>query len=188
MPLIEQLVYEQATQECRSAITPRKSKGLQNWLKVCRELGGLLTNAGLAAAILQGWRCSDSVELKLCFNCGKPGHLKKDCRAPIKRTAPGLCTKCGKGYHWAKDCRSIRDIRGRLLQPGPPQVVENENEGISKNEFGPPSPRAPKHMGLRWATSGHHGPQGNRRLGWIGPPCLHPIHADASAGSAANSY
>jgi hypothetical protein len=74
MPLIEQLVYEQATQECRSAITPRKSKGLQDWLKVCRELGGLLTNVGLAAAILQGRRRSDSTELKLCFNCGKPGH------------------------------------------------------------------------------------------------------------------
>jgi hypothetical protein len=30
MPLIKQLVYEQATQEYRSAITPRKSKGLQD--------------------------------------------------------------------------------------------------------------------------------------------------------------
>ena len=154
MPLIEQLVYEQATQECRSAITPRKSKGLQDWLKVCRELGGPLTNAGLAAAILQGRRRSDSAELKLCFNCGKPGHLKKDCRAPIKRTVPGLCTKCGKGYHWAKDCHSNRDIRGRLLQPGPPQVVENENEGISKSEFRAPKSQGPKiygtPMGNNW--------------------------------------
>lgn len=54
MPLIEQLIYEQATQECRVAITPRKSKGLQDWLKVCHDLGGPLTNGGLAAAIFQG--------------------------------------------------------------------------------------------------------------------------------------
>ena len=42
MPSIEQLVYEQAMQECRSAITPRKSKGLQDWLKVCVSLEGRL--------------------------------------------------------------------------------------------------------------------------------------------------
>ena len=172
MPLIEQLVYEQATQECRSAITPRKSKGLQDWLKVCRELGGPLTNAGLAAAILQGRRRSDSVELKLCFNCGKPGHLKKDCRAPIKRTVPGLCTKCGKGYHWAKDCRSIRDIRGRLLQPGPPQVVENENESISKNEFRAPKSQGPKTYGTpmcnKWTP--RSAGQQKARLDWTSVP------------------
>jgi hypothetical protein len=39
-PLVEQLIYEQATQECRAAIAPRKNKGLQDWLRVCRELGG----------------------------------------------------------------------------------------------------------------------------------------------------
>ena len=72
MPLVEQLVYEQATQECRAAITPRKSKELQDWLRVCRELGGPLTNAGLAAAILQGQRCSGTGDLKVCYNCGKP--------------------------------------------------------------------------------------------------------------------
>ena len=41
-PLVEQLIYEQATQECRAAIAPRKNKGLQDWLRVCRELGGPL--------------------------------------------------------------------------------------------------------------------------------------------------
>ena len=31
-PVIEQLIFEQATQECRNAIAPRKNKGLQEWL------------------------------------------------------------------------------------------------------------------------------------------------------------
>jgi hypothetical protein len=142
IPLIEQLIYEQATQECRAAIIPRKSKGLQDWLKVCRELGGPLTNASLAAAILQGQKSPDMAELKLCYNCGKPGHLKKDCRALVKRRAPGLCTKCGKEYHWASACHSVRDVQGRSLQPGFPQAVDSET--ISKNQY-----RALRSQGLK---------------------------------------
>ena len=38
MPLIEQIVYEQYTKECRNAITPWKGKGLQAWMKACREI------------------------------------------------------------------------------------------------------------------------------------------------------
>ena len=157
-------------QECRAAITPRKSKGLQDWLKVCRELGGLLTNAGLAAAILQRQKHSDMAESKLCYNCGKPGHLKKDCRALVKRRAPGVCTKCEKRYHWAKDCRSVKDIRGRPLHPGLPQVVENE--GIPKNEFRGPRFQGPKTYGTltgnRW-TSQSAGQQ-KARLDWTSVP------------------
>nr|P04023.1 RecName: Full=Intracisternal A-particle Gag-related polyprotein; Contains: RecName: Full=Matrix protein; Contains: RecName: Full=Phosphorylated protein; Contains: RecName: Full=Capsid protein; Contains: RecName: Full=Nucleocapsid protein; Contains: RecName: Full=Protease [Golden hamster intracisternal A-particle H18] len=104
MPLIEQLVYEQATQECRAAIAPRKSKGLQDWLRVCRELGGPLTNAGLAAAILQTHRYRDLSNRKACFNCGRMGHLKKDCQAPERTRESKLCYRCGKGYHRASEC------------------------------------------------------------------------------------
>lgn len=52
-PFIEQLIFEQATQECKNAIAPRKNKGLQEWLRICREIGTPLTNSGLAAAILK---------------------------------------------------------------------------------------------------------------------------------------
>lgn len=60
MPLIEQLIFEQCTKECRNAIIPWKAKGLQAWLKACREIGGPLTNAGLAAEFLSSAHNSSS--------------------------------------------------------------------------------------------------------------------------------
>ena len=100
MPLIEQLVYEQAMQECRAAIAPRKSKGLQDWLKVCCELGGPLTNAGLAATILQRQKHPDIAEPKLCYSCGKPGHLKKTAEPLSKGERQDCVLSVGKSNIW----------------------------------------------------------------------------------------
>ena len=140
MPLVEQLIYEQATQEYRAAITPRKSKGLQDWLRVCRELGGPLSNAGLAAAILQGQRRSDTnSNNRVCYNCGKPGHMRRDCQALVKGKVLGLCTRCGKGYHRASECRSIKDVRGRFIQSGP--QAERSERQFKKRVSGPQGPK-----------------------------------------------
>lgn len=148
MPLIEQLVYEQATQECRAAIAPRKSKGLQDWLRVCRELGGPLTNAGLAAAILQTHRYRDLSNRKACFNCGRMGHLKKDCQAPERTRESKLCHRCGKGYHRASECRSVRDVKGRLLPP-----IEEPKVPQSKNGSRGPWSQGPQKYGNQFQKS-----------------------------------
>jgi hypothetical protein len=87
MPLIRQLVYEQCTRECRAAITPLKSKGIEAWMKVCQELGGPLTNAGLAAAVMQLQKRKRDVPPGACFRCGKHGHLKRNC--PEKERGSG---------------------------------------------------------------------------------------------------
>lgn len=117
MPLIKQLVYEQCTKECKAAITLYKGKGLEVWMKVCRELGGPLTNAGPAAAVMQLSKKGGNAGA--CFNCGKQGHLKRQCpergssnraSVSIQRPKPGLCPRCKKGNHWASACRSVKDI------------------------------------------------------------------------------
>lgn len=120
MPLIKQLVYEQCTKECRTAITPYKHKGLEIWMKVCREIGGPLTNVGLAAAMIQ---LRKKVTADTCFKCGRKGHYRRQCpersgkRGSNRPPQPRLCP-CKKGNHWASECRSVKDLDGRLLATG----------------------------------------------------------------------
>lgn len=120
MPLIKQLVFEQCTKECRTAITLYKNRGVEAWMKICQELGGPLSNAGLAAVVMQLQGRKRGTPAEACFRCGWMGHVKKDCpersatQGPRARQ-PGLCIKCRKGNHWASECQSIKDINGQPL-------------------------------------------------------------------------
>ncbi|XP_028622746.1 igE-binding protein-like [Grammomys surdaster] len=152
--LIEQLVFENATPECKAIIGPRKSKGLADWIKSCRGIGGPLSNAGLAAAILQ--TKGDNSLQKVCYGCGKPGHLKKDCRHPQNKPKRplGLCPRCKKGYHWVGECRSTRDLQGHLLPADVTTRTENEPP---KNGHSGPGRQGPK----------IYGAQSPHQRGWI---------------------
>ncbi|XP_075855810.1 igE-binding protein-like [Microcebus murinus] len=175
MPLVEQLVYEQCTTECKNAIAPWKSKGLEAWLKACREIGGPLTNSGLAAAVL----AAQSRQERKCYNCGKPGHLKRQCRAPKKQEAPraplpqpGICTVCGRGCHWSSECRSVRDKQGRPIH----RDAEGRPVQQQKNAWqGPPS-QGPQTYGVMMAQGGPQGPHGSSLLQMPGNnPFLTPL-------------
>ncbi|XP_052026244.1 igE-binding protein-like [Apodemus sylvaticus] len=134
-PLVKQLVYEQCTKECRRAITPWKGRGIDVWLKACREISGPLSNAGLAAAVVTAARRAGA-----CFRCGQTGHFKKQCSQVNRGVArvPGTCPKCKKGRHWANECRSVKDINGQPI---------HQNAFQPKNGKQGPRPQGPKIFG-----------------------------------------
>ena len=123
MPLVKQLIFEQCTKECRQSINPYKHRGLEVWMKICRELGGPLTNAGLAAAVVQVSQGKNGSRNTGYFKCWQPGHMRQQCRQQTgtggqRPQVPGLCPKCIKGNHWVHECRSVKDIHGQPIKHG----------------------------------------------------------------------
>nr|QIX13664.1 gag protein [Human immunodeficiency virus 1] len=110
--MTETLLVQNANPDCKTilkALGPAAT--LEEMMTACQGVGGpghkarVLAEAmsqvtNPATIMMQKGNFRNQRKIVKCFNCGKEGHIAKNCRAPRKKG----CWKCGKEGHQMKDC------------------------------------------------------------------------------------
>nr|AJP76296.1 gag protein [Human immunodeficiency virus 1] len=109
--MTETLLVQNANPDCKTilrALGPGAS--LEEMMTACQGVGGPSHKARVLAEamsqtnntniMMQRGNFKGPRRIIKCFNCGKEGHIAKNCRAPRKKG----CWKCGKEGHQMKDC------------------------------------------------------------------------------------
>nr|ACV94890.1 gag protein [Human immunodeficiency virus 1] len=108
--MTETLLVQNANPDCKTilkALGPAAT--LEEMMTACQGVGGpghkarvlaeAMSQAQHTNIMMQKGNFRGQKRIK-CFNCGKEGHLARNCRAPRKKG----CWKCGKEGHQMKDC------------------------------------------------------------------------------------
>nr|QWX92702.1 gag protein [Human immunodeficiency virus 1] len=109
--MTETLLVQNANPDCKTilrALGPGAT--LEEMMTACQGVGGPSHKARVLAEAMSQTQGSANIMMQKsnfrgpkrikCFNCGKEGHLARNCRAPRKKG----CWKCGKEGHQMKDC------------------------------------------------------------------------------------
>nr|AGN31893.1 gag protein [Human immunodeficiency virus 1]AWD60990.1 gag protein [Human immunodeficiency virus 1] len=109
--MTDTLLVQNANPDCKTilrALGPGAT--LEEMMTACQGVGGPGHKAKVLAEamsqvnntniLMQRSNFKGPKRIIKCFNCGKEGHIARNCRAPRKKG----CWKCGKEGHQMKDC------------------------------------------------------------------------------------
>nr|AIG15799.1 gag protein [Human immunodeficiency virus 1] len=110
--MTDTLLVQNANPDCKTilrALGPGAT--LEEMMTACQGVGGPGHKARVLAEamsqanhnlqiMMQRNNFKGTKRIVKCFNCGREGHIAKNCRAPRKKG----CWKCGKEGHQMKDC------------------------------------------------------------------------------------
>nr|AXB88079.1 gag protein [Human immunodeficiency virus 1] len=154
--MTDTLLVQNANPDCRTilkALGPGAT--LEEMMTACQGVGGPGHKARvLAEAMSQASNTAAAIMMQKsnvkgmrrnikCFNCGKEGHLARNCRAPRKKG----CWKCGQEGHQMKDCTERQaNFLGRIWpshKGRPGNFLQNKSEPTASPAEIRPEPTAP---------------------------------------------
>nr|UZO35973.1 gag protein [Human immunodeficiency virus 1] len=158
--MTDTLLVQNANPDCKNilrALGPGAS--IEEMMTACQGVGGPSHKARVLAeamsqankvVMMQRSNFKGPKRIIKCFNCGKEGHLARNCRAPRKKG----CWKCGKEGHQMKDCTerqanflgkiwpSHKGRPGNFLQSRPePTAPPEESFSFGEETTTPPPPQ-----------------------------------------------
>nr|AGO06384.1 gag protein [Human immunodeficiency virus 1] len=122
--MTDTLLVQNANPDCKTilrALGPGAT--LEEMMTACQGVGGPSHKARVLAEamsqtnntiMMQRSNFKGPKRIVKCFNCGKEGHIARNCRAPRKKG----CWKCGKEGHQMKDCTERQaNFLGKIWSP-----------------------------------------------------------------------